>query len=265
MHLIAHDKMTGAGRAAIDAYLALPVGTKPSCPYFNNRRRRSRSALRVLKGKGSPAEIAEEALIEAKLARMDLATLSTDKFKEFLVSRDLGVDCSGFAYHVLDAYAKETVGKPIRSVVKPIRRGLVGSILARLRPAENTGVASFAHESNSAAIPASEARVGDVITFMGTGKDKTYNHILVVTGVDLVPAADGASEGLRISYAHSYAWPSDGTLNHGVREGDILVTGNDLLGGVWKEQGVIGPDNHTFASARDARETSVRRLNAFAV
>lgn len=256
--------MTGAGRAAIDAYLALPVGTKPSCPYFNNRRKRARGGLRVLIGKGSPAEIAEETTIEAKLTRTDLATLSTDKLKEFLVSRDLGVDCSGFAYHVLDAFAKETVGKPIRSLVKPIRRGLVGGLLARLRPAENTGVASFAHESNSFVIPVADARAGDIVTFIGTGRDKTYNHILVVTGVDRVPATAESAEGLRISYAHSYAWPSDGTLNHGVREGDILVTGSDLLGGVWKERGAVGSDNYTFTSARDAKETSVRRLKAFA-
>ncbi len=248
------DKISGKAREMIDLYLALPLGTKPSCPYFNNRRRKNRSGLRVLKGKGSPQEISEEAEILAKLSRISIKDLSTDKLKEFLVASDLGIDCSGFAYHVLNSFCQEKTGKSIQSYVHSIRPGLFGKILARLRPAENLGVSSFRADTNSFAIQVSEAQTGDVITFMGTGKEKTYNHILVITGVERV------HDDTRISYAHSYMWPSDGFTNHGVREGDILVHGENLLGGTWKEQGVIGNDNYTFESARNAKEVSIRRL-----
>ncbi len=249
------EKIGPKARAMIDLYLALPVGTKPSCPYFNNKRRRSRSKLRALVGKGSPAEIAEEAAIEAKFARLDIAAMATDKLKEFLVDQDLGIDCSGFAYHVLNSHSQETRGRSIQSFVKSARSGMFGPLLARLRPAENLGVSSFAHEKNSSAIRASEARPGDVVTFIGTGRDGMYNHILVVTGIERT--ADGDT---RLSYAHSYAWPSDGVFGHGVREGDILVHGDDLLGGTWKEKGVTGSENYTYESARNAKSVSVRRL-----
>lgn len=247
-------KMTGAGRSVIDAYLALPLGAKPSCPYFNNRRRKSKSQLRVLKGKGTPEEIAEEAFIDLKHSHVPESTLSTDTLKEFLVDRDLGVDCSGFAYHVLDAFAKEKTGRPLRSFMTPIRPGFIGQIIARLRRAENTGVNSFADARNSKEIKISEAKIGDVIVFLGTGKDKTYNHILVIEGVER------NGNDTRINYAHSYAWPSDGTYNHGVRIGDILIHGDDLLGGTWKENGKVGSENYTYESARNAREVSTRRL-----
>lgn len=249
------DKIAGKTREMIDLYLALPVGTKPSCPYFNNKRRKNRGGLRALMGKGSPQEIAEESEILAKLSHVSIKDLSTDKLKEFLVSSDLGVDCSGFAYHVLNSFCQEKTGKSIQTYVKSIRPGFFGKLLARLRPAENLGVSSFRADTNSYQIRVSEAQTGDIITFMGTGKEKTYNHILVITGVER------ANADTRISYAHSYMWPSDGLINHGVREGDILVHGERLLDGTWKEQGVTGNDNYTFESARTAKEVSIRRLN----
>src|SRR5581483_12155255 len=249
------EKLEGKARAMIDLYLALPIGTKPSCPYFNNRRRNTRSQLRVLKGKGSPQEIVEEAEIEAKYSRVNTAALSTDKLKEFLISLDLGVDCSGFAYHVLNSLSQERTGKSIQSFVRSNRQGFMGSFIARLRPAENMGVSTFADDKNSTVIRASEARPGDIVTLLGAGKDGTYNHMMVITGTE---KQDGD---IRISYAHSYAWPSDGTVGHGVREGDILVHEDDLLGGTWKEKGEVGSSNYTYESAKTAKSLALRRLN----
>lgn len=255
MHPIETYKLEGKARAMIDRYLALPFGTKPSCPYFNNRRRKNRGGLRVLKGKGSPEEICEEAEILAKLSRVKVNELSTDKLKEFLTAHDIGVDCSGFAYHVFNSLAQEKTNRSIHSYVSSVRSGTLGGLIARLRPAENLGVSSFHADKNSSPINISHARPGDFITMIGTGKEKTYNHIMVITGIE-------KTEGItRISYAHSYAWPVDGLHNHGVREGDILVHGEDLLGGTWKEQNETGNTNHTFESAKSAKQVSVRRLN----
>jgi hypothetical protein len=256
MHPVENLKLEGKSRAMIDKYLALPFGTKPSCPYFNNKRRKIRSGLRVEKGKGTPEEIAEECAIDAKLARVRISDLSTDKLKEFLVEQDLGVDCSGFAYHVLNAYSQEKNGKSIQSYIKTKREGFVGRLIAKLRPAENIGVSTLADERNSIEVKVGELRPTDLIVFLGTGTDKIYNHVLVVTSVE-------RGDTTRISYAHSYSWPSDGVYNHGVREGDILVHGEDMLGGTWKEQGAMGADNYTFESARTAKVFSIRRLKAF--
>ena len=255
------ETISPAARLIIDSYLALPVGAKPSCPYFNNRRRMMRGGLRVMKGKGSPEEIAEECQILAIQNRVDVNSLSTDKLKEFMMDHDLGVDCSGFAYHVLGAHALEKKGASLASKVKSLRKGFIGSLIARLRPAENIGVAAFAHDKNGFEIKPAEARPGDIITFIGTGRDKNYNHILVIVSVD---RSSDSKDDTRITYAHSYAWPSDGSSDHGVREGEIMIHGDDLLGGTWKEKGRIGEENHTLQMAKSAKKTSVRRLKVLA-
>lgn len=232
----------------IDRYLSLPVGAHPSCPYFNNKRRGTRSGLRVLVGKGTPEEISEECEIRALQNRMVISGLSAERLKEFMVSQDIGIDCSGFAYHVLDAALHERRGGRLASHIHTRRKGLTGKIIARLRPAENIGVATFADERNSVAITASEAKAGDIITFIGAGRDGTYNHVLVITKVETKESAT------RLSYAHSYAWPEDGAFNHGVREGSVVIYENSLAHAVWKEAGL---------GTMSARETSVRRLRAF--
>lgn len=252
MHPINNEKIEGKARVVIDAYLALPFGAKPNCPYFNNRRRKIRGSLRVVKGKGTPEEIAEECEIDAKLARIKIVDLSADKLKEFLIENDLGIDCSGFAYHVLNAFCQERTNKNLQSFVKPLRHGFFGGIIGRLRPAENIGVTAFLQSSKT--IKIGGILPGDVIIFQGTGKEKIYNHILVITAVHKT------DDDTLISYAHSYDWPSDGKLEHGVREGQIIVHGEDLLGGTWKEKNQTGIENYTFESAKNAQEVRVRRL-----
>lgn len=232
----------------IDRYLSLPVGAHPSCPYFNNRRRGTKSNLRVLVGKGTPEEISEECEIRALQNRMVISALSSEQLKGFMVSQDIGIDCSGFAYHVLGAALHERRGGRLATHIHTRRKGFTGKIIARLRPAENIGVATFADERNSVAITASEAKAGDIITFIGAGRDGTYNHILVITKVE---RKDGAT---RLSYAHAYAWPEDGAFNHGVREGSVIVYENDLARAAWKEAGL---------GMMNARETTIRRLCAF--
>lgn len=261
MHTVETTQLTLKARSVIDAYLYMSF-TKPiSCPYFNNRRKKTRGNLRVLIGKGLPKEIIEEAHIVSKLSRIDIDTLSPEKLKEFLVIHNLGIDCSGFAYHVLDAVSKEKTGKPLTSSVTSLRKGFIGSLLARLRPAENIGVNSFHHEKNSSKISVREIKPGDIITFIGTGKDKNYNHILVVTKIE--KTMQGKTDTVAhttIHYAHSYMWPQDGLYNHGVREGIIDVSGDDILSGTWTEQGVTGNENYTYTSAQNAQEVSIRRL-----
>lgn len=251
MHQITENELGGKAREVIDAYLALPFGARPSCPYFNNRRKKSRAQLRVLIGKGTPQEIVEEAEISALHMRLDIQNMSADKLKEFLIKEDIGIDCSGFAYHILDALAHERRGKSIKRFAKSNRKGLVGSFLARLRPAENMGVASLANDRNSTLIKPTNSRPGDIIVFLGTGRDGLYNHVMVITAV----------KDNTISYAHSYSWPTDGLYNHGVREGTITLKNGSLIDGVWTEKGQTGAANSTFQSALNAKEISVRRLN----
>lgn len=254
MHTVNSSTLGPRTLAVIHDYLALPFGTKPSCPYFNNRRAKIRGSLRVIKGKGTPKEIIEEAEISALYTRVHIETMSKQSLKEFLVEQHLGIDCSGFAYHVLDAHAHETTRRGITNYLCPINSGFVRSIINKLRPAENTGVGTFAHEKNSSVISLADAKPGDIITFIGTGKDHTYNHILIVTTLQRTETST------LITYAHSYTWPSDGLYNHGVRTGTIETKTEDILTGTWTEQGKTGDENYTLQSARTAQAVSLRRL-----
>lgn len=254
---LTEEHICDEARRVIDAYLALPLFSQPSCPYFNNRRRKNKGGLRVLKGKGTPRELVEEALLFSKTKHTDLASLSKEGIKAFMVQHDLGVDCSGFTYHVLDALCHAKLHKSLKQVMKSTREGMFSSLITYIRPAENTGVHSFRDDKNSYEVPIGNILPGDMIIMMGTGKDKTYNHILVVTTVERT------DRNLHISYAHSYQWPSDGLYDHGVREGLIITQGSNILDGEWTEKNITGKDNFTYQSALDAREVSIRRLKVF--
>lgn len=252
------ETISPKARKIVDQYLSLPIGTGPSCPYFNNRRKKARGALRVLVGKGSPREIAEECEIQAVQSRVKASSLPIDKLKKFLVEKNLGVDCSGFAYHVLNAMSHEITGKSLRKHLFIQRNGFFGPLISRIRPAENVNVLGLSHAKNSEVVNAMDARPGDIIVFLGTGKEKTYNHILVVSSVER------GEKGVTLTYAHSYAWPSDGEYGHGVREGTISLSGDDILNGTWIENGETGKNNYTRESAQDAEHVSVRRMKFLA-
>jgi len=239
----------------VENYLNLPAGLGCQTPYFNNLRRRSRGALLVLIGKGSPEEIAEEAKRFALKDRVDLKNLPKETIKKFLVDYSLGVDCSGFAYHVLDAEVRALKNQPLKKSIK-IKGGLFRKLIAKLRPAGNIGVATLAFPENSFEVDAAKAKPGDIIVFLGTGREQKYNHALVVESVE----RDG--NGTKIGYVNSYAWPSDGAYGHGVSRGKITVpAGAELLSGKWEEKGKTGTENYTFLSAQKAKSVSLRRMN----
>jgi len=179
-----------------------------SAPYFNNKRQQVRGALRVLVGKGAPTEIEEEAQLIALRCHTDLTTLSAEDIKKFLVDNNLGIDCSGFVYHVLNAEA------PLAPRLTFPHASLLRKLLTKLRPIENTNVKVFAHEKNSTTIPLSDIQAGDFITMVGSKKVGNPDHILLIERV----------EGNTVHYAHSYAFPSDGKYQTGIKRGTITVT-----------------------------------------
>src|SRR3989339_1478112 len=138
----------------ITRYIALPFPNHTiTCPYFNNRRVQARASLRVMVGKGTPEEITEETILLALRDHVDLKTLSNDTLTKFLVDHGLGVDCSGLAYHILDAEISSKTGKPLKHFLTfPFAKTPLRKLLTKLRPVENCGVKNFAHETNSIAI-----------------------------------------------------------------------------------------------------------------
>ncbi len=197
--------------SVIDQYRAVP--------YFNNRRTSVRGALPVQIGKGSPKEIHEELEYILKINRLDPNTVD---MRKLMVESNIGIDCSGFAYHVL----RKT------NYSFPYAGGFLRKMIAKFRPVANIDVKTFAHDNNSKIVALRDVQPGDIITMVGNG-DVSRNHIVIIDQIEYqndLPAT--------IHYVHSIATPEDGQYGHGFHEGkiEIINVEKPLTDQVWSEQ-----------------------------
>lgn len=245
----------------INEYQSIRIGNVSiPCLYYNNKRQQIRAGLRVSIGKGTPAEIEEEVRILAQREKLNLETIEEDTARTFLKTHNIGIDCSAFAYYVLDAEVYSKTSKRLRSILKfPYTTSPLRKLLTALRTVENTNVKTLAHEKNSTEIPLSQVRPGDMITILEGGRDHAWYHVMIIQAVDY---ADNGTP-TTLHYVHSYQWPTDGQYGHGVRSGSITVTDINapLLAQSWKERDTEGEKNETWKRASEAKQVRLRRLN----
>ena len=87
----------------IDEYKNFKFGKAVcSIPYFNNKRVGARMAFRVAVGKGSARDIYEEVEQKTFKEKIDAGSFIADSLKKYLVDNNIGIDCSGFAYYILN-------------------------------------------------------------------------------------------------------------------------------------------------------------------
>lgn len=246
--------LSAQAQVILNGYLQLPFPDKKvNAPYFNNQRSKVRGGLRALIGKGTPADIAEEAELLALREKISLHTLSNEDTKKFLVDHNLGVDCSALAYYTLTA---EVMAKHKTDLKNKLyfthATNFVRKFLTRLRPAENVSVAVLADDKNSQPISLMHVQPGDMIILWQTGPEKKLNHVLVVHAVD----------GDSIHYTHTFRWSKEGQYEHGARQGIITITNpsGSLVEQNWLEKNQTGPSNETFEHARHATAVELRRL-----
>ncbi|MCB9798252.1 C40 family peptidase [Candidatus Nomurabacteria bacterium] len=217
-------------------------GTKVQCPYFINKGNRVRAALRVMCGKGTPEEIVDEAKTLALREGINLKEKNADEVKAFLVDHNLGIDCSGLAYYILQP----------QKLFFPHAKNFLRKFITKMRPIENCSVEVLAHEKNSKTVSLSQLQPGDMIIMIGTGDDHDLNHVLVVTRED---------NGI-LHYAHSLQWKSDGKYGGGVKAGKIEIVDRNktLLEQKWTEDSKSGDENETFWRAKTAHSLKIHRL-----
>lgn len=255
------DTLSPPAQTIIAAYLGLPLGDKQiSVPYFNNKRAKVRGGLRVMIGKGSPDDIIEEAILLAQRDLVDFSELSQKQIKQFLIEKNIGLDCSALIYYALDAEQQYQGKGEIKTTLHfPFAKNPLRKLLIKLRPAENVNVKTLAHQSNSAAIDIADVKAGDIITIVGAGYTGIFDHVMLIHEVEYkknIPAT--------IQYTHSYQWSTDGKWNHGARQGKIVITDPkaSLLEQKWIEQGEEGAKNETLKRAKEAKELHIRRLHS---
>ncbi len=246
----------------ISDYLHFTEGTvEVAVPYYNNKRTQVRAGLRGLIGKGSITDIKDELTLVAFREKADLKKMSSSEFKQYLVKHNIGIDCSGFAFYILDTESKVTFHKSLASqLAHPFNRSLLRKLISRFRPVENTGVVTFGHDSNSTVIPLRDVRPGDFISMLHDGENKKNDHIIVIHEViseNEVPT--------KLNYSHSMRWPSDGEYNHGARQGSIEITdaSKPITEQRWIENGKTGAENFTRERAVNATKAEIRRLKWF--
>jgi len=239
--------LTKSAQDTIDQYLHFKVGSAIcSIPYFNNKTVRARAALRSLVGKGSPKEILEEVQGIMVKNHVDTNTLTSESLKKVLTDSNIGIDCSAFAYYILNSESLELKKQTLnKSLHFPNARGLLGKIKSTLRPIENCDVANFAHDKNSKVVTLKEIAAGDIVTMLGGPDINDRNHILIIDKV----------EGNNISYVHSIAYPEDGVYGTGIKVGSINVTdlNKNITEQIWSEKNLL--------ERAQKSKTELRRLN----
>lgn len=248
-------RLSEAALNMIEHFEHLHIGTHQiRTPYFNNKKTDVRAALRVMVGKGSPHDIEQEAFIMSLREKVNLDAMNEEEIRRYLVDHHLGVDCSGFVYHVLDAELQATKHSSMKRTLSfPFAKNIFRKTISKLRSAENTNVKVLAHEKNSKEIQLKDIRPGDMITMIGTGEEHTLDHVLLVTEVHEE----------RITYTHSLNWKTDGKYNHGIRRGTITIVDpkKSLLDQQWEEDGETSKEkNETYWRAQTAHTLSIRRL-----
>jgi hypothetical protein len=233
-------------------------GTSLVCPYFINKGQRIRAGLKVLIGKGSPQDITEEAKMLAMREKVNLAQLNKQEIAEFLNNHNLGIDCSGFVYYILDTELKQKKFKGLKPHIKfTLIKNPLRKLLAKIRPIENTNVKTLAQNENSKEVSWQDIKPSDIIIIIGAGKDKNLDHVLVVTKVEYKK-----HKPTTIYYSHSLRWSTEVNRNEGIKEGQIKVENksSDLLEQRWIENYMEGDKNETLQKAKEAQRFELRRL-----
>ena len=165
--------------AVIDQYSYFKIGNAVcSVPYFNNKTTRQRATLRANGGKGSPKDIFEEVESVLLKAHVALDSLTDESLKKLLTDSNLGIDCSAFAYYVLNAENEEHDKGGLDKHISFVNcHGLLGKMRCSLRPVENCDVSTLANDKNSHVIQLTEMAPGDIITMI-FGEIRRLSNIL---------------------------------------------------------------------------------------
>jgi len=249
----------------IDQYRNFKIDSAvSSIPYFNNKSTGKRAALGVNVGKGSPKEIFDEILTLTRLQKIDTKSFNSETLKKFMISNNIGIDCSGFVYHVLN---EESISRGKGGMDRHIHfvtaSNILTRLIAKLKPQKNTDVLTLSSDKNSKVLEIKDAQVGDIITMIGTSTVGIRNHVLIIHQIEyqnFIP--------ITLHYVHAIAWPTDGEYGHGIHEGriEIVDVNKTLCEQRWieleKDSFIEPNENYTYTRAKTST-TELRRMKWF--
>lgn len=243
----------------INEYAKLNLGGKNVVtPYYINDKRRK--DLRAMIGKGTPEEIIVEAKIWEKLKGYDFNNMSPEEIREFLISKGIGIDCSGFISHLINIWYKEKEGKPIWNKLTPLQRSPLWRLRYFLRPVENLGAEILTNDNNTFPVELNDAKPGDLIR--SKAKKNNGHHIMLISEVTRDETKESTPV-VVIKYVHSS--PYFGSEN-GIREGEIRITdiNKPLHEQEWLEQDENGIKHTLEGYMVNVEDNGIRRLKCMA-
>jgi len=207
-----------SAKLVISEYFNLPIGGKKiKSPYFMNIRKQ-RAGLRVLVGKGKAEEIVREVQVLAKVKKINLNELSDDQIRKFMISQDLGVDCSGFVTHILNFWLHQTGKKPLIHYLQFPDNSLIKKLKCKLRPVENIGANLLTGNLNCDKITdLNDIKPGDLVRLKG--RQKNSHHVMIVSKVTL-------EDNVIKSFEYTESTRDYGDDN-GIRIGTVIITNPD--------------------------------------
>lgn len=180
-------------------------GKKVAVPYWKNEfdyQTRTYSASGPFGGKGTPRQIYNVTLNLAQQQGFDLKKAKPEQIREFMQKNHVGLDCSGFAYQLLDALDMKIRGLGVDGFIKadiPLESGGDDNYGIKRVSAK-----ALTNETNTIEVESvSEIKTGDLIRMKGD------EHLAVVIAV--TPE--------KIAYAHS----EDETVIEGPHVGKIMI------------------------------------------
>lgn len=183
-------------------YTHLPLGGKKIvCPYWIDNPKKLKHGPGG--GKASPQEIVILTRLKAQEKGIDLAKLSEREIVLFMKKNKVGVDCSGFAFWMLNALDLEKGGNGIADDI-PNCRGKYIKVRASTKMLTDGGVSFFVKKIN-------EIKPGDMIRLRGG------HHLAVV--LEIEKDKDGNTR--KIVYAHSSSPVF--TVVSGVHQESIII------------------------------------------
>ena len=212
----------------IEAYLHLKAAENKyvRCPYFRNpKSRQERWGLAVYAGKGSPQDIEGELRIIEKLEGADFSKMPEEAIRGIMKKRKLGVECSGFITHVLDAYSRTKYKKPLHRLIKFNNNGLRW-LFCRMRPYTHIDIETLTDDGNARPIDnIQEIMPGDLIRF-----NTEIDHAVIVTAIE----ADDSGALEKVFYSHSVLEEN----REGIKRGVIyfISPGGNLAAQRWQEE-----------------------------
>lgn len=207
------------------SYTHLLIGGKEVvCPYWID-------SLKKLKlgpggGKASPQEIIMHTNSKAKENNIDLNKQSEHEIVLFMKKNRIGVDCSGFAFWMLNVLDLEKGGNGIADDI-PNSKGKVIKIRASTKMLTDDGVSVFVKEIN-------KIKPGDMIRL------KSGHHLVIILETE-----KNENKNLKkIVYAHSSS--SIYTTVSGVHKESIIIKDSEksIQEQDWQEQ---TPDKSNYA------------------